>query len=128
MPLLDQDSESNDDAAARRRHRDQAAALAVERARPRAAASGSGQQGGKQKRGQEPLRKDNEKAKRFIDVTKDKTRMAGKQVHSMLDDGNTYVHCHTDKNVYVGGESGKGTFDFLATLSGPCINSKGKIG
>ena len=54
--------------------------------------------------------------------------MAGKQVHSMLDDGNTYVHVHSDKNVYVGGESGKGSFDFLATLSGPCINSKGKIG
>jgi hypothetical protein len=46
----------------------------------------------------------------------------------MLDDGNTYVHCHTDKNVYLGAEAGKGSFDFVVTVSGPCVNTKGKIG
>ena len=37
--------------------------------------------------------------------------MSGTHVHLMLDDGNTYVHCNTDKNVYVGGEAGKHRFD-----------------
>ena len=44
----------------------------------------------------------------------------------MLDDGNTYVHVHSDKNVYVGGEAGKGSFDFLATLSGPVRQQQGQ--
>jgi hypothetical protein len=45
-----------------------------------------------------------------------------------LDDGNTYVHCNTDKIVYLGAEAGKASFDFVVTLSGPCVNTKGKIG
>ena len=93
------------------------------------AGGGSGQQiGGQQKRGQEPLYKDGQKSHRFIDVTKDKTRLSGDQVHSMLSDGNTYLHINSDKNVYLGAEAGKGSFDFLVTLSGPCVNSQGKIG
>lgn len=127
MALLDQDSESNETQQSGGGSGSGGGAGVSARAEG-GGDSGSGQQGGKQKRGQEALKKDNEKAKRFIDVTKDKSRIAGKQVHSMLDDGNTYVHVHSDRNVYVGGESGKGSFDFLATLSGPCINSKGKIG
>ena len=46
----------------------------------------------------------------------------------MLDDEQTYVHCHTDKQVYVGGEAGKHTFAMLVTLDGPCSNSLGRIG
>ena len=38
------------------------------------------------------------------------------------------MHCHTDKNVYVGAEAGKDTFAKLVTLDGPCVNSKGQIG
>jgi phage gp45-like len=90
-----------------------------------------GSQGGQQqqkKRGQEAIYKDGQKSPMFMEVTKDKTRMGGNTCHMVLSDGNTYVHCHTDKNVYVGAEAGKGSFDFLATLSGPCVNSKGKIG
>ena len=45
----------------------------------------------------------------------------------MLDDQKTYLHCHTDKNVYVGGEAGKYTFAMLVTLDGPCVNSQGRI-
>jgi hypothetical protein len=91
--------------------------------------SPSGQQGGgQQKRGQEALYKDGKKSPLFVEITKDKTRLAGKTAHMVLDDGNTYVHCNTDKNVYLGAEAGKGTFDFVVTLAGPCVNTKGKIG
>jgi hypothetical protein len=91
----------------------------------------NGQQSGSQqqkKRGQEAVYKDGQKSPLFMEVTKDKTRMGGNTCHMVLNDGKTYVHCHTDKNVYLGAEAGKATFDFLATLSGPCVNSKGKIG
>jgi hypothetical protein len=85
------------------------------------------QGGGQQKRGQQALYKDGQKSKRFIDVTKDKTRASGSQVHLMLDDEKTYVHCHTDKQVYVGGEAGKHTFAKIVTLDGPCFNGLGRI-
>lgn len=88
---------------------------------------GSGQSG-QQQRGQQPLYKDGQQSYRFIDVTKDKTRMSGNEVHAMLSDGNTYLHVNSDKNVYVGGAAGNGSFDMLVTLSGPCSNAKGKIG
>jgi hypothetical protein len=64
---------------------------------------------------------------RFVDITQAKTRASGSQVHLMLDDQKTYVHCHTDKQVYVGGEAGKGTFAMLVTLDGPCFNSLGRL-
>ena len=81
------------------------AAPALRRSLARASDSGGGQQ--QQKRGQEALYKDGQKSKRFVDVTKDKTRASGAQVHLMLDDEQTYIHCNTDKQVYVGGEAGK---------------------
>jgi phage gp45-like len=90
--------------------------------------SSGGQQGGQQNKGQKAIYKDGQKSHRFVDCTKDKTRISGTQCHMMLDDGKTYVHAHSDKNVYVGGEAGNGSFDLLVTVSGPCINSKGKIG
>jgi hypothetical protein len=124
MQLLDQDSESNSTQGG-----GGGSSGGSGGAQQLAALAGGGQaQGGQQKHGQEALYKDGQKAKRFVDVAKDKTRASGKQVHLMLDDGNTYVHCHTDKNVYVGAEAGKGSFDLLVTLTGPCVNSKGKIG
>lgn len=126
MALLDQDSESNDTQQSGGGSGGSGGAGAA--ARADSGGSSSGQQGGQQKKGQEPLKKDNQKAKRFIDVTKDKTRLAGKTSHMMLDDDTTYVHVNSDKNVYLGAEAGKGSFDFVATMSGPCVNTKGKIG
>ena len=88
--------------------------------------SGGGQQ--QQNKGQEARYKDGQKSPMFVEVTKDKTRMGGNTCHMALSDGKTYVHCHTDKQVYVGAEAGKAKFDYLVTLSGPCKNSLGKIG
>jgi len=92
--------------------------------------SSSGGQGGQgqQKKGQEAKYKDGQKSPMFVEVTKDKTRMGGNTCHLALADGNTYLHCHSDKQVYVGAEAGKASFDKLVTLSGPCVNSLGKIG
>jgi hypothetical protein len=64
----------------------------------------------------------------FVEVTQAKTRMGGNTCHMALSDGNTYVHCHSDKQVYIGAEAGKASFDHLATLSGPVVNGLGKIG
>jgi phage gp45-like len=83
---------------------------------------------GTQQKGQEAKYKDGQKSAMFVEVTQAKTRMGGNQCHLALSDGNTYVHCHTDKKVYVGGEAGKATFDYLVTVSGPCINALGKKG
>jgi hypothetical protein len=77
--------------------------------------------------GQKARYQDGTKTFRFVDVTKDKTRMGGTQCHMVLDDGNTYVHANSDKQVYLGAEAGKATFDYVVTLSGPCVNTKGKI-
>ncbi|MBO4221945.1 phage baseplate assembly protein [Bradyrhizobium neotropicale] len=91
---------------------------------------GSSGQGGQQQqmRGQEALYKKGKDSHRFVDVTKDKTRVSGTECHAMLDDGKTYLHVHSDKQVYVGGQSGNGSFSKLVTLDGPCANSFGKIG
>jgi phage gp45-like len=90
--------------------------------------SSSGQQSGQQQRGQQALYKDGQKSPLFVEVTKAKTRISGATAHMALDDGNTYVHCNTDKNVYLGAEAGKASFDFVVTLSGPSVNTKAKIG
>jgi hypothetical protein len=89
---------------------------------------GSGGGGAQQNKGQQARYKDGLQSPMFVEVTKDKTRMGGNTCHMALSDGNTYVHCHTDKQVYVGAEAGKAKFDYLVTLSGPCKNSLGKIG
>lgn len=89
--------------------------------------SSSSSSGGQKKRGQEAIYKDGQKSFRFVDVTKDKTRVSGSQCHLMLDDGKTYVHANSDKNVYLGGAAGSGAFSMLVTLDGPCSNSLGKL-
>lgn len=90
--------------------------------------SSGSQQGGQSQRGQEALYKDGQKSPLFVEVTKDKTRISGNTAHMVLSDGNTYVHCNTDKQVYLGAEAGKASFDKVVTLSGPCVNTLGKIG
>lgn len=92
---------------------------------------GGGGSGGQQQipKGQKALYKDGLKSNRFMEVTKDKTRIGGDTTHMVLNDGNTYVHCQSsDKHVYLGAEAGKGKFDYVVTISGPCVNTKGKIG
>ncbi|WP_028164128.1 phage baseplate assembly protein domain-containing protein [Bradyrhizobium elkanii] len=130
MHLLEKDSESND--SVQQQSDEEIAELAKRGVFVRPLAEGgqesTTEDGKKQKRGQEALYKDGQKSKMFVEVTKDKTRMGGKTCHMALDDGNTYVHAHSDKNVYLGAEAGKGTFSMLVTLDGPCVNSKGKIG
>jgi phage gp45-like len=94
---------------------------------PSGGGSGGGQSSSdQQQKGQQAVYQDGQKSFRFMDVTKDQTRMSGTECHTMLADGKTYLHVNSDKNVYVGGKAGDGSFDFLITLSGPCKNSKGK--
>lgn len=127
MHLLQQDSESN----ATVQQGGGAGGGSGAGAQLRDASGGSGGssgQGGQQTRGQQALYKEGQKSPLFVEITKDKSRLAGKTAHMVLDDGNTYVHCNTDKNVYLGAEAGKGSFDLVVTLSGPCVNTKGKIG
>ncbi|UEM11974.1 phage baseplate assembly protein [Bradyrhizobium barranii subsp. barranii] len=132
MHLVQQDSESNStmDQGGGSSGGGSAGGQAATRDAGGSSSGGSAQQGGQQqqKRGQQSLYKDGQKSPLFVEVTKDKTRMGGNQCHLALADGNTYLHCHTDKKVYVGAEAGKASFDYLVTLSGPCVNSLGKIG
>jgi hypothetical protein len=98
---------------------------------PRDGSSGGGSSssgGQNQNMGQTALYKDGQNSPMFVEVTKDKTRMGGNTCHMALSDGNTYVHCHTDKQVYLGAEAGKAQFAYVATLKGPCKNTLGKIG
>jgi phage gp45-like len=126
MHLVQQDSESN---ATVQQGGSSGSGGASAQQRDSSAGNGSsGQQGGQQKRGQEALYKEGQKSPLFVEVTKDKTRISGKTAHMVLDDGNTYVHCNSDKNVYLGAEAGKGSFAMVVTLSGPCVNTQGKIG
>ena len=90
---------------------------------------GGGSSGGQQQnKGQTALYKDGQQSPLFVEVTKAKTRMGGNECHLALADGNTYVHCNTDQQVYLGAEASKASLDFVVTLSGPAKNSKAKIG
>lgn len=131
MQLLQQDSQSNS-TVGQGGGSSGGSAAGGQSAATRAASGGSnggGQQGGQQQqRGQKAVYQDGQKSPMFVEVTKDKTRMGGNECHLALADGNTYLHCHTDHQVYVGAQAGKASFDYLVTLSGPCVNSLGKIG
>jgi phage gp45-like len=127
MHLLQQDSESNSTQGSGSGSGSGASAQQRDASSSGGNGSSSGQSG-QQQRGQQALYKDGQQSPLFIEITKAKTRISGATAHMALDDGNTYVHCNTDKNVYLGAEAGKGSFDFVVTLSGPCVNTKGKIG
>jgi hypothetical protein len=90
--------------------------------------SSSSGQSGSQQMGQQARYKDAQKSYRFVDVTKDQTRVSGNECHSMLSDGNTYVHVNSDKQVYLGAQAGKATFGYVVTTKGPCKNTLGKVG
>jgi phage gp45-like len=125
MHLLQQDSESNSTQGS---GSGSGSGASAQQRDAGSSSGGSSGQSGQQQRGQQALYKDGQKSPLFVEITKDKTRISGATAHMVLDDGNTYVHCNTDKNVYLGAEAGKATFDFVVTLSGPCVNTKGKIG
>jgi phage gp45-like len=96
----------------------------------RADGTGSGgqsQQQQQQKRGQEALYKKGQDSHRFIDATKDASRVSGDNVHLMLGDKKVYVHVADDKKVYLGGRKGEGTFARVMTESGPSANVYAKV-
>jgi phage gp45-like len=128
MQLLAEDSDSNSTMQSQGSAGSAASTARVSALATDGGSSSGGAQGGQQQKGQEAKYKDGQKSAMFVEVTKDKTRMGGNQCHMALSDGKTYVHCHTDKKVYVGAEAGKATFAFLVTTSGPCVNALGKIG
>ena len=81
-----------------------------------------------QQRGQKPVKDDNQKSKYFVEVNASKqARIAGSEVHSMLDDGKVYVHVADDKKVYLGGKKGEHTFSPVMTAAGPSINVLARI-
>src|SRR5262249_21761949 len=88
---------------------------------------GSSSGGQQQNKGQTALYKDGQKSPLFVDVTKDATRMSGKEAHIMLDDGKLYVHV-VGGEVYLGGKKGEGTFGKVATDKGISLNVYAKVG
>lgn len=87
-------------------------------------ASGAG--GGASQMGQKPVYKDGQKSYRFVDVTKDATRLSGNESHMMLSDGDSYVHCKALKT-YLGGHADKHKFARVLTEAGPAKNVFGRI-
>lgn len=123
MQLVPEDSEDNSTQGG-------ASAGGGAKTEPRAGSAGGGgqAQGGQQKRGQEAVYKKGKDSHRFIDATKDASRVSGDNVHLMLGDKKVYVHVADDKNVYLGGKKGEGTFARVATEAGLSINVFAKIG
>jgi phage gp45-like len=86
--------------------------------------SGSGAGG---QNGQQSVYKDGQNSVQFVDVTKDKTRLSGNEAHLMLSDGDSYVHC-TSQKTYLGGRSDKHQFALVSTVQGPAYNVYARIG
>jgi phage gp45-like len=90
--------------------------------------SGSGTaSGGGQQKGQSPVYKNGQNSYRFVDVTQDKTRVSGTEAHMMLSDGDSYVHCISQKT-YLGGNQSKHSFAPVETTQGPSVNVYARIG
>jgi Bacteriophage Mu Gp45 spike protein len=92
-----------------------------------AGGGGSGSSGGGQQKGQKPRYKDAQNSYRFVDVTQNETRVSGNEAHLMLQDGDSYVHCASQKT-YLGGRSDKHSFAPVATTAGPSVNVFARIG
>jgi hypothetical protein len=86
----------------------------------------SGGSSGQQQKGQKPRYKDQQKTFRFVDVNKQTTRISGTEAHLMLQDGDSYVHC-TSQKTYLGGRSDKHQFAKVVTVSGPTANVLGRL-
>jgi len=126
MQLVDQDSESNE--TVQKGGGGGGSAGGGVQGRATEGGGSDSAQGGQQKRGQEALYKDGQKSHRFIDATKEASRVSGDNVYLMLGDGKVYVHVADDKNVYLGGKKGEGSFARVATESGLSVNVFAKIG
>jgi phage gp45-like len=90
-------------------------------------ASGGSSGTGGQQNGQQAVYKDGQNSYQFVDVTKDKTRVSGTEAHLMLSDGDSYVHC-TSQKTYLGGRSDKHQFALVETTQGPAYNVYARIG
>ncbi|MBR0879100.1 phage gp45-like [Bradyrhizobium barranii subsp. barranii] len=124
MQLVPEDSESN---ASQQQGGSSGGGASAQQLADGGGSGASGQQG-QQKRGQEAIYKKGQDSHRYVDITKDSTTASGTNVHLKADDKSTYVHVADSKDVWLGAEKGKGSFDKVATLSGPCVNTYGKIG
>jgi phage gp45-like len=87
--------------------------------------SGAGGAGGQN--GQQSVYKDGNNSVQFVDVTKDKTRLSGNEAHLMLSDGDSYVHCISQKT-YLGGRQDKHQFALVETTQGPAYNVYARVG
>jgi phage gp45-like len=88
---------------------------------------GSSGSAGGQQNGQQAVYKNGQNSVQFVDVTKDKTRLSGNEAHLMLSDGDSYVHC-TSQKTYLGGRSDKHQFALVSTTQGPAYNVYARIG
>jgi phage gp45-like len=110
-------------------------------------AGGSGTSGGQQQMGQTSVKDSNQKAGKFIDITKEATRAAGKIVQLIVaaasgggggsgKDGSssggsssgTVLAEANGSNFYCGGTPGQGQFAMIVTVKGPTMNVPGRIG
>lgn len=83
--------------------------------------------GGKQKpTGQEAVYKN--ESSQYLEVNPDATESVNKHHKIMLDDKETAVEVHSDKNVYLGGLKGSGTFSKVLTVDGPSKNVYARVG
>jgi len=88
-----------------------------------------GQQGQQNKKGQQPLHQENSKAKKFVDVTDDRSRVQGTNALLMLaKDDMGYVHVSEDQKVWLGYEQGKAKFAKVLTEDGISDNVHARLG
>jgi phage gp45-like len=127
MSLLQKDSQSNATMNSGSGGSSGGGAPTAQAADSTGGSSSSSQAQGQQQRGQEAVYKDAQKSPLFVDITKDASRVAGKEVHLMLDDGNVYAHI-VGGEVYLGGKKGSGTFGHVSTDAGVSTNVYAKVG
>ena len=96
-------------------------------AQQQASGGQTGQQQQQQQRGQDPVYKDGQNSYRYVDVTQDATRVSGNESHLMLSDGDSYVHCVSQK-AYLGGHASKHSFAKVMTESGAAVNVYARVG
>jgi phage gp45-like len=89
--------------------------------------SSSSSSSGQSQYGQQSVYKDGQNSTQFVDVTKQKTRLSGTEAHLMLADGDSYVHCISQKT-YLGGRQDKHAFALVETTAGPSYNVYARIG
>jgi hypothetical protein len=114
MQLLDEDS-------GQQQQGQQGGAQAKDAAAP----AGGGQQSGQQQKGQKPRYKDALQSYRFVHCTKDETVASGDNVRHKSNDQKVYYELDTKQMTYLGLRTKPQTF--VVTLSGPCVDVKGRF-